>query len=251
MKKALIGIRVALAALVAIALIVSCDTGTNADPGGDGDSTSLNLVGVSDWSIVKGYQNDTDVPLKISGAEIEGAKTLKVSWASSMDFRGCELFALLPEGEDLGAYDGIQFDIRLPASANFMLLLRNPNGGTTFKVWEEYVYRGTDDADTYVWVTVKKPFSGATEMTDWGDPDVGTSLKTWLTANKDTQKQINLNPVLNVGGGSALDTAQVTYFDNIGFYTVGPDGVTDPDDEPAATADDVFTCYWDFDTLVN
>ncbi len=237
----------ALTALLAIALVSSCDTGSNEDPAPvvDGNTLpSIPLGTVSDWSIALGYQNTTTVPLSVAqdtanaDAAAGGTGCMVVNWASSTDFRSCELYALLPEGIDYGKFDGMQFDVKLPASANFLLLMRNPDGGTTFKVWEDYVYRGTDESATYVWVTVKKPFADAVD-TGWGPAADPADLQDWLTADKATRKQINLNPVLNVGGGGALDVAQVTYIDNVGFYKAGVDGAADQvvvawDFEPAA-----------------
>lgn len=195
---------------------------------------------VADWQIAPGYQNTVDQSkLKISAVKsTDGKNCMKVIWSASADFKSCELYAMLPNategGTDYGEFDGIQFDVKLPASANFLLLLRNPNGGTTAKIWEDFVYRGTDVPETYVWVTVKKPFADAVDTT-WGPAMEGT-LKEWLTKDKATQKQVNLNPILNVGGGSEVDKDQVTYFDNIGFYKAG------------ATEDaDVFTPVWDFE----
>lgn len=190
---------------------------------------------LSDWKIVKGYENTVDESkLTIEAAtDDDKGNVMKVTWSSSMDFRSCELYAMLPADEDYGVYDGIQFDVKLTASSNFLLLLRNPDGGTTVKIWEDYVYRGTDEDET-VWVTVKKPFVDATD-TGWGPALEGT-LKEWLTADKATQKQVNLNPVLNCGGGSAVDEDQITYFDNIGFYKAG-----------STEAEDEFTAVWDFE----
>lgn len=242
MKKTAKIIGAALSAFVAIALVTSCDTGSNEEPKQSEDgAVDVVLEGISDWSIALGYQNVTTVPLTVSGASIDSHNAMRVSWASSLDFRSCELFAMLPASVDYGAYDGIQFDVRLPASSNFLLLLRNPSGGTTFKVWEDYVYRGTDTDGEYAWVTVKKPFADAVD-TGWGPAADPADLQDWLTADFATQKQINLNPVLNVGGGSAVDTAQVTYFDNIGFYTIGSAG---------DGTDDTFTAVWDFEPAAN
>ncbi|MDR2897602.1 MAG: hypothetical protein LBU99_02220 [Spirochaetaceae bacterium] len=244
-----------LLVLAAVCMVIGCDTPNgNGDTGG-GDSggntggngggnnggvveiVPANVLGKGDWAIVKGYENDTELPLAIEGAKEGDNGILKVIWSSSADFKPCELYAMLPESVDYGAYDGISFKVRLPASANFMLLMRNPGGGTTWKVWEDYVYRGTDTANEFVWVTVNKPFADAVD-TGWGPAAEQASVKDWLTADVGTQKQINLNPVLNVGGGSAVNSDQVTYFDDIGFYKG-----SDPD-APVSTH-----VVWSFDVV--
>jgi hypothetical protein len=247
MKKTAKGVSVLFSMLLALVLFLGCPTGT--DPivpergeTDEGNDTPTVLKGaLSDWIITAGYENGIDSSnFSISAATDEDRNCMKVIWSSDTDFRSCELYALLPnatEGTDYGVYDGIQFDVKLTASTNFLLLMRNPAGGTTVKIYEDYVYRGTDDEGA-IWITVKKPFADATD-TGWGTPALSGTLKEWLTSDKATQKQINLNPILNVGGGSALSTDQITYFDNIGFYSNG----SDADDE----TDDVFTAIWDFE----
>lgn len=233
----------ALSVSMMVALLVSCDTGSSSKTTKDDPVVAATYTkgALADWQIALGYQNTSTLPLKIEAGSGTDAGTMKVTWSSSTDFRGCELYALLPTSmsdstaADYGAFDGIQFDVKLPKSSNFLLLLRNPDGGTTWKIWEDYVYRGTDDSGD-VWVTVKEPFSAAVD-TGWGPASAQATLKEWATADKATQKQINLNPVLNVGGGGVgdVDTNIVMYVDNVGFYKAG-----------ATAAEDTFTPIWDF-----
>jgi hypothetical protein len=240
LSRNIIGVNVGL--LLALALVSGCNTGTTPSASTETKAPAAPTVvkgTIADWKIAKGYENATALPLSVA----KDSGTMKVTWSSSKDFRSCELYALLPtklsDGSvvDYGAYDGIQFKVKLPASSNFLLLLRNPDGGTTMKIWEDYVYRGTDDKASTVWVTVKKPFSAAVD-TGWGPAPTPSTLKGWLTADKATQKQVNLNPVLNVGGGAALDTDIVMYVDDVGFYKAGTKG---------DGSDDAFTPIWDFE----
>ncbi len=219
MKRIAVLLGTVLVVLAALFVVIGCDTGTASKDDEEDTPVFVSPVGkgkVTDWTIAKGYENTTALDLIIEGTREDDNGILKVIWSSSMDFRSCEFYALLPEGTDYGAYDGITFKVKLPASSNFLLLMRNPNGGTTWKIWEDYVYKGRDD-DELVWVTVRQPFADATEP-GWGPASAEPTLKGWLTADKAVQKQINLNPVLNTGGGSAVNTDVVTYFDDIGFY---------------------------------
>lgn len=231
----------------ALAVVLGlCMTGCpNGNGGGEAPAPEQPEVfikgSLADWNIIPGDGNKVSaVNLKVESAPAAGkdeTNGMKVTWSSSVAWKMCDLYALLPAANDYGAYDGLQFDVKLPVSSNFCLLLRNPNGGTTVKVAEDFVYRGTDEDDTFVWVTVKRPFADAKD-TGWGDALVGT-LKEWLTTDKTTQKQLNLNPVLNPGADTVMgevDTDYVTYFDNIGFYVKGADG-----------SEDTFTAVWDFE----
>ena len=216
MKKALKLLWVLLAALLPAVLGIAQTSDNNAPIGGVRDTPEA-LGVLADWNIIPGYENTIAAGrLKIEAAREGTNGVAKVTWSSSKDWRMCEFFALLPEGFDYGVYDGITFKVKLPASSNFLLLLRNPGGGTTWKIWEDYVYRGRDDNEL-VWVTVSIPFKDAVDS-GWGPPPGQATLKEWLTATKSVRKQINLNPMLNTGGGSAENADQVTYFDDIGFY---------------------------------
>ncbi|AEE15636.1 hypothetical protein [Treponema brennaborense] len=232
----------------ALAVVLGlCMTGCpNGNGGGEApapEDTVRDAAIVKDWHIAPGDQNKVDAAkLKIEAvtAVADKANCMKVTWSSSAAWKMCELYALLPADVDYGIYDGLQFDVKLPVSSNFLLMIRNPKG-TTVKVAEDFVYRGTDDDGAFVWVTVKKPFADAID-TQWGQPLLGdATLKEWLTTDKTTQKQLNLNPVLNPGADTVMgevDTDYVTYFDNIGFYVKGAakDG-----------SEDTFTAVWDFE----
>ena len=215
MKKASKLLWVLLAALLPAVLVVGCAGSPNAASGGVPD-TPEGLGVLADWRIIPGYENTIAANRLTIEAAKEGTNGVaKVTWSSSTDWRMCEFYALLPEGFDYGVYDGISFKVKLPASSNFLLLLRVPSGGTTWKIWEDYVYRGSDSE--LVWVTVNIPFEDAVDS-GWGPPPAQATLKAWLTETKDVRKQINLNPMLNTGGGSAENADQVSYFDDIGFY---------------------------------
>jgi hypothetical protein len=236
MKKASKLMWILLASLLSAVLVVGC-AGSPGTSGGarSAGNTPEGLGVLADWRIIPGWENNVAADrLKIEPAREGTNGVARVTWSSSTEWRMCELYALLPEGFDYGVYDGITFKIKLPASSNFLLLLRNPAGGTTWKVWEEYVYRGSD-GNELVWVTVSQPFEDAVDS-GWGPPPAQATLKGWLTADKDVQKQINLNPMLNTGGGSAENVDLVTYFDDIGFYKG-----SNPDNP------DSFCIIWNFD----
>ncbi|MDR2095343.1 MAG: hypothetical protein LBP76_07470 [Treponema sp.] len=221
MKKAVKFLSVLLALMVSMAFMVGCPNGTTDEEEEKEKEGDKFVKGVlTDWHISPGYENTVDPSsLIIEGATETSNGVMKVTWSSSTDFRSCELYALLPNNPvyDYGQYDGITFKVKLPKSSNFLLLLRNPDGGTTVKISESYTYKGRDDAEL-IWVTVRKPFADA-EDSGWGPPLTGT-LKEWLTADKAIQKQINLNPILNVEGNGegGVNTNIVTFFDDIGFY---------------------------------
>jgi hypothetical protein len=191
-------------------------------------SAAFAAVDKAGWAIAPGDGNGASpsnlyVGRTTAAAEVDSvtgsAGALKVVFESDTAWKMCEIYAALPVA-DYGQYDGFRFDVKMPYSNNFLLLLRNPNGGTTWKVSEDYVYDGTD-ADGMVWVTVQRPFSAGVD-TGWGPAAAQATLKAWLTADAAVAKQVNINPVLNVGvPGVAVDTPITMFIDNVGFYGAG------------------------------
>ena len=229
--------------------MVPTDNGNGMGPidnGGNGNGGDpIVYSGVDDWTISPGYQNDaepSDLRVSVGGASNfparagsydqgfrpgtdQGQGALQVTWESSRLWRSCELHAALPAA-DYSSYDGVRFDIALPASINMLLVVRQ--GREAFRSGTDHfsIYRGSNDRSAYNWVTVMRPFSGVT-IPGWdgftGDGSTSTHAEqftAWLSAKAALPLQLNLNPTLN-SGTQMIDTSYTMYIDNIGFYKEG------------------------------
>ena len=208
----------------------------------DDVKTPEGLGKLSDWHIEKGKDNvydNSNGPLAITEAnDTEKGAVMKVAWATSMDLRMCELWALLPEGYDYGKYDGVIFDVLTNVTQDILVVLRNPpntfdnaTSGTAWSVSEDtFVYDSK-------WWTITAPFDDAWEP-GWGAWSIQDNLRDWLTDTKSKQKMLNLNPKLNQGNvpqyrppagslpdGNALNHIYINLYKRIGLYKG-----TDPED---------------------
>lgn len=231
---------------VVIALFTSCPSPV-ATPGIDDpdDDGPVVYSGADAWNIVPGGGNGVDSSTLSTEAgafetgDHNGEGTLKVTYQSDTTYTFCELYAAMPIG-DYSSYDGLRFDICIENgnSATIMDLIRI-GGEATFKISEDYIWRGVDLPDK-TWQTIELPFDSTIEIPAWGDTyvddtgiDNGVEFKTWLGNNTTAPIQINLNPQLN--GELSANTPYIIYLDNIGFYKgagSGPDDVIFYDFEP-------------------
>jgi len=218
-----------LSALI-LSLVIGCGGG---DDGGDEIPTGYTQH--LDWTIVPGWHNDIDAGrLKVESViEGGGNGALKVTWAASDDlWIACDLFAVLPAGDDYGEYDGISFKLKTPIQSNqynfqFIAPYGEPPDNTVSFLADQSGAGHEFVANTDTWVTITRAFSTYSKQSWGGGANyTKTSLKDFLTDTKDVEQRIYLSPQLNTDNSSLIDTDIPIYLDNIGFYKGATTNVT-------------------------
>jgi hypothetical protein len=236
MKKALQLFWVLVILVLSTGMLIGC--GGTRDEGEGEDEGLQSMFG---WTIEPAWENTVEPErLKIAAAKDGINGVAKITWASSTEWRGCDLWALLPEGVDYGEYDGISFKVKLSTAATdftFMLVaVLDDEDEVTFLHENGHVW-GTKDT----WITVTRSFTMDTiDSKDYYWPTAeyytGTyekTLKQFLTETKDIERKIYLSTKLGSNNANLKDLDISFYLDDVGFYK---------DSDPTNV-----TVVWDFE----